>query len=488
MAGFIGNKPGAKYATLTRQTFSTPTGTSHVLSQTVTNSDDLLLYINNVKQNPADYTASGTTLTTASLAGGTEMYCLYYGKTTETVAPPASSVGDSHIVDMAASKLTGTVADARISALTASKLTGALPAISGASLTGIDGGDKRNFIIDGDFTQWPEGTTARTIANAYGPALMYLQKDGDGTATIERSTSVPTFAQSGYSSKHSMLIKCTGTDASVAVGAYKECSFRMTGTDFNFLKGKEVTVSFWAKTAAANSGDVYCYQVNKTGTSWAYLHEFTATSTWTRFTHTFTMDSVATADDETGLVYFGFGLGSTGSNYQGTNNTWNSGWKVATSGMNNFFDSTSNELYISQHMVTLGSSAPSAFTSPPIATVQDQVQYYVEAFNYDQEGSVIHLGTGCFVSTTQLRAHVPFATRKRVAPTMTSSTSMSPAHFAIQYGASGSDVNSITGLMHVSTVSFVFAVTHTPTVSGGEAGQLRVKAVSGAFVLADARH
>ena len=32
---------------------------------------------------------------------------------------------------------TGTVADARISALTASKLTGALPAISGASLTGI---------------------------------------------------------------------------------------------------------------------------------------------------------------------------------------------------------------------------------------------------------------------------------------------------------------------------------------------------------------
>ena len=32
---------------------------------------------------------------------------------------------------------TGTVADARISALTASKLTGALPAISGASLTGL---------------------------------------------------------------------------------------------------------------------------------------------------------------------------------------------------------------------------------------------------------------------------------------------------------------------------------------------------------------
>ena len=39
-----------------------------------------------------------------------------------------------------AANLTGTVADARISALTASKLTGALPAISGASLTGITTG------------------------------------------------------------------------------------------------------------------------------------------------------------------------------------------------------------------------------------------------------------------------------------------------------------------------------------------------------------
>ena len=36
-----------------------------------------------------------------------------------------------------AANLTGTVADARISTLTASKLTGALPAISGASLTGL---------------------------------------------------------------------------------------------------------------------------------------------------------------------------------------------------------------------------------------------------------------------------------------------------------------------------------------------------------------
>ena len=390
--------------------------------------------------------------------------------------PSLSKVG-SEMLDGALPAISG----ASLTNLDARDLENALPAISGASLTGIDGGDKRNFIIDGDFTQWPQGTAARTIANAYGPALMYLQKDGDGTATIERSTSVPTFAQSGYSSKHSMLIKCTGTDASVAAGAYKECSFRMSGTDFNFLKGKEVTVSFWAKTAAANSGDVYCYQVNKTGTAWAYLHEFTATSSWQKFTHTFTMDSVATADDETVYVYFGFGLGSTGSTYQGTNNTWNSGWKVGTSGMNNFFDSTSNELYISQHMVTLGSSA-TTFTSPSIATVKDQVGYYIEKKGGEVTNGI--LGAGVNKSTTSTRTHIPWSWRKRAVPTVSTPT------------VSDFELNTATGTEQLTNITFsgvnsngMFGVGTTSGITAGQAHILMTDSVAAdGYLIIDARH
>ena len=53
-----------------------------------------------------------------------------------TVDRPLAGSGAS-LTSLPAGNLTGTVADARISALTASKLTGALPAISGASLTGL---------------------------------------------------------------------------------------------------------------------------------------------------------------------------------------------------------------------------------------------------------------------------------------------------------------------------------------------------------------
>ena len=62
--------------------------------------------------------------------------------TTVTVQAGHNLAGDgSGLTALNGSNIsTGTVADARISALTASKLTGALPAISGASLTGITTG------------------------------------------------------------------------------------------------------------------------------------------------------------------------------------------------------------------------------------------------------------------------------------------------------------------------------------------------------------
>jgi len=55
----------------------------------------------------------------------------------------------ANLTSLPAGQLTGTVADARISTLTASKLTGALPAISGANLTGIDAAPKIQAVANG---------------------------------------------------------------------------------------------------------------------------------------------------------------------------------------------------------------------------------------------------------------------------------------------------------------------------------------------------
>ena len=69
------------------------------------------------------------------------------------------------LTSIPAGNLTGTVADARISTLTASKLTGALPAISGANLTGISAGTysvhnvQSYSIARGTNTQYTGGRT-----------------------------------------------------------------------------------------------------------------------------------------------------------------------------------------------------------------------------------------------------------------------------------------------------------------------------------------
>ena len=97
---YIGNIPAEKYISITSQTFTTVNGTGYVLSSSVTNSEDIALFLNNVRQKPSTYTASGTALTmgTATTTAD-ELYCVYLGKALQTVTPPASSVTTAMIVD-----------------------------------------------------------------------------------------------------------------------------------------------------------------------------------------------------------------------------------------------------------------------------------------------------------------------------------------------------------------------------------------------------
>jgi hypothetical protein len=90
----------------------------------------------------------------------------------------------NHDVAMASGKtlpagnLTGTVADARISTLTASKLTGALPAISGANLTGIVAG-----------TDWQSVVTGSTMTAVAGNGYPIDTTSNTCTITLPASAS-----------------------------------------------------------------------------------------------------------------------------------------------------------------------------------------------------------------------------------------------------------------------------------------------------------
>jgi hypothetical protein len=100
---YLGNQPAASYSSFDTQTFTIVNSqTAYSLDNPVANGNEILLYINNVKQVEGSsnaYTASGSTLTLSSaLVNGTdEMYCVFLGKAVQTVNPPSGSVGLSQL-------------------------------------------------------------------------------------------------------------------------------------------------------------------------------------------------------------------------------------------------------------------------------------------------------------------------------------------------------------------------------------------------------
>ena len=98
---YIGNTPADKFLTLAKQSFSTSATTSYTLDSAVSSTQDIALFINNVRQSPVDaYSVSGTSLTLTSATAGTdEMYCVYLGKTVGTVSPSVNSITNAMMTD-----------------------------------------------------------------------------------------------------------------------------------------------------------------------------------------------------------------------------------------------------------------------------------------------------------------------------------------------------------------------------------------------------
>ena len=174
---YIGNVPAEKYIALTQQTFSSPTGTSFTLSQAVTNPVDIDLYIDNVKQDPASYSVSGTALTTSTIASPSTMYCIFNGKAMQTVNPPDDSVGLSQM----ASGTDGNVITFDASGNPAYVATGS----SGQVLTSAGAGAAPTFAAGGKVVQVVNTQTGALVTGTtVSPAGDTIPQSGEGNEVM----------------------------------------------------------------------------------------------------------------------------------------------------------------------------------------------------------------------------------------------------------------------------------------------------------------
>lgn len=98
---YIGNDLATQFQAFATQTITGDGSTGYTLDRAVANGKELLVYINNVKQEEGSgksYTASGTTITfSAAVASTDSCYLVYMGSAQQTVVPPDGSVSSAKL-------------------------------------------------------------------------------------------------------------------------------------------------------------------------------------------------------------------------------------------------------------------------------------------------------------------------------------------------------------------------------------------------------
>jgi len=348
-------------------------------------------------------------------------------------------------------------------------------------------GDLRNFILDGDFTQWPEGTSQTGISNGdYISALWeYQHSASDAVYDGKQSTDVPTVAQSSHQSAYSLDLDCTTLNSTAASGDIDGIKLFITGSDFTHLHQQEVTLAFWIKaTITGTSGGSF----TNSASDRSYPFSFTISSadTWEYKTVTLEMDTSGTwlfTEADIGVrLHFCLAGGSTRLASAGS---WGAGNIFGPTGQVNHCSSTSNIYRLAQVGLYLGSTAPT-FTSPPIATVKSQVDYYVQRYNYDTIANET-VAWSAYVSTTaKIYAIGPWREPLRVTPTVTNSAG---ATFRGVNGDGASDGDSAFTVDQLNKWTFRIGLTTTATpwvVS--ESAMIQRDSSDTTFIMADSRH
>ena len=100
---FIGNQLSTSFQNVETQTITGDGSTSYTLNNAVADGKDLLVYINNVKQEEGSgksYTATGTTITFSDAVASTDScYVVFIGQAVGTVTPKDGSIVSSMLAD-----------------------------------------------------------------------------------------------------------------------------------------------------------------------------------------------------------------------------------------------------------------------------------------------------------------------------------------------------------------------------------------------------
>ena len=220
----------------------------------------------------------------------------------------------------------------------------------------------RNKVINGAVTIAQRGTSHSPGGSDQKYFIDLFQHIATTGASFDATVTQDTSAPDGFDRSYKVTPDATNTPT----GSGNAC-FRMKREgqdcqelDYGSSSAKQVTVSFYAKSASANNGDQYTFQLRHfatDGTMRSINAPFTITSSFQRFTFTFEGDTAVDIINTSALgmeLDWHLASGPDDIASQHTSRTTTNLFTCVT-GQSNFLDSTDNEFYVTGIQLEIGS-------------------------------------------------------------------------------------------------------------------------------------
>lgn len=296
-----------------------------------------------------------------------------------------------------------------------------------ADAGGITG---RNLLVNGAFQIYQRSSSATAAAGTYETADRWINFElTDGAYTTEQSTDHP--LGSGYSHK----AQVTTADTSIGATQFAYIIQKIEAQNLQHLlygtsSAKSLTLSFYVKSNKTGTYGVNLYKTDSTG--YLFVKEYTIDSanTWEKKTITIsptagstsfiTASAGAIANDNGSGLEVGFNL-AWGSNFTGgTSDSWSvaSNGHYATTNQVNWLDSTSNNFYLAEVQLEVGSAT--AFEHRSFGDELARCLRYYHTSNIgDPDGSLGGSATGIAFDANEVSVCYEFPVPMRATPTVT---------------------------------------------------------------------
>ena len=318
------------------------------------------------------------------------------------------------------------------------------------------------LLINGDMKVAQRGTTSTDVGanNEYETVDRWRHNFAltDGRLTSSQSTDVP----DGQGFKHSLKLDCTTADTSIGTSEWGQIYQGIEGQNLALVNKGTVdcstfTVVFWAKGTAKT----YICELYDAPNNRRVAKTFTVSTSWTKHVINFPADT-STDDDFTYTNADGLHVQfqiHAGTNY--TSGTLDETWTDVSAadryvGVESFFSSTDNELYLTGVQLELGTFAEGSepeFQFVDYATQLKQCQRY---FQVIANGDDQFMGNGHYHADDRIFFPAHFKNTMRATPTIQVTTAS--GYWAVEGGNSTGTFDNIDSVAHGTPKGALFNV------------------------------